>query len=109
MQLLNIVHPKPASWTELVDALQEELPSATIVLLRDWVQALELHDENDVSALEAYPAIKLKQFFNHLAYMVASQVTGGSMFDTNKATEASVTLRNMPMADRRSIRDWCSV
>lgn len=54
-QLVNVVHPRPTSWSEILNGLSSELGNLPIIPLTEWVSRLEAksthagaHDINDV-------------------------------------------------------------
>ena len=54
-QLVNVVHPRPTSWSEILNGLSSELGNLPIIPLTEWVGRLEArsthagaHDIDDV-------------------------------------------------------------
>jgi thioester reductase-like protein len=92
LQVANVVHDNAAPWTSFVHALQQELPSAKIVSMREWVDTLGSYDANDASQLGQLPALKLKDYFEGLAKFDDLGEDNMPRFEVNTAHALSKTI-----------------
>ncbi|KAH9939474.1 hypothetical protein B0H21DRAFT_780597 [Amylocystis lapponica] len=111
---VNVVHPHPTSWDKIASALNEalglELPS---VPLEDWVKKLEHAAEGaTASDIEKTPAIKLVEFFKHIALVEKErrgnrlEAGGMALFSTTQLQNASPTLAKLPLIDDKDVKAW---
>ncbi|KZT18047.1 NAD(P)-binding protein, partial [Neolentinus lepideus HHB14362 ss-1] len=122
---LNVVHPHPVKWssvvrkiavslTKIVDVGKEPLPAVPI---REWVALLEKRAaETDEKDIKAIPAIKLLDYFQHMATaddeILASGLTdveaGGiaPSMSTDKAQAVSTSLRDADIIEDEDVDRW---
>ncbi|KAH9998549.1 nonribosomal peptide synthetase [Xylariaceae sp. FL0662B] len=101
------VNPATTSWTELAPAIQEfygkdRIPQ--LVSFQNWVAKLEESQVDDAQALEKNPAIKLLDFYRELA---AARGREPVAFDTERAQERSLAIRNATAVTPQLMKHWC--
>ncbi|KAJ7761118.1 putative aminoadipate reductase [Mycena metata] len=77
---VNIVHPKPALWSDIANWVIEAVgdPELVKVNVDEWVQKLhQFEQDTATSRLEDMPALKLLPFFDALAVAPTSNEVGG--------------------------------
>lgn len=103
---INIVHPRPVSWSSIIFAIRDALirekhlaaNALRVVPFRDWVDLVEKHaNQSDTRDI---PAVKLLDFFRHLsqadeAVLENTESGGFAMFSTTKAQMVSTTMSEL--------------
>ncbi|THG99107.1 hypothetical protein EW026_g3199 [Hermanssonia centrifuga] len=114
-QLMNVVHPRPTQWKNVLAAIGEELGGhLPFVPLDAWVHKLEAYaSEPSKQDLDNIPAIKLLTFFRGMATTstsdkVAANVEAGGMpmFETIQLQRSSLTMRQIPSLDDENAKVW---
>ncbi|KAE9406881.1 acetyl-CoA synthetase-like protein [Gymnopus androsaceus JB14] len=121
---VNIVHPKPVSWTYVVQniraALVEEKhlssDSLPLVPYHDWVDTVETHAKNPTATdTQNIPAVKLLDFFrlqsnadNAIRKSGATtfESTGLAPLKTANVQRLSERIRNLKPLDDMIVRKW---
>ncbi|KAG5350707.1 hypothetical protein C0989_009601 [Termitomyces sp. Mn162] len=106
---INLVHPRPLQWSEVIDALKVALVEdgfpLRVVPFQEWFSSLEKRSKNASDAdIQAIPAVKLLEFFRAISkadYAIAEagrhEVESGGLakFATAKAQHLSQTMREV--------------
>lgn len=117
--LLNVVHPRRASWNALVTAfnscLEEALP---VVPFAEWVAALEHVAERGRNADVAdVPAIRLLSFFRGVGAAAdhatgvkgaLAEAGGQPVFATEKLQRLCPSITDLGPLDRQYVKAWVS-
>jgi thioester reductase-like protein len=120
---LNVVHPHPVAWRDIVENVADVLVDSgiakerlPIVLFSEWHAKLRAASERtDESVMTDIPAIKLAEFFMHQAMSddtvraegrAHAEAGGLSVLSTIKAQLASPTLRNLPTLRKEDVERW---
>lgn len=103
--LYNIVNPRRISWADLVEMLKEaglfsEGSQVEEVSMAEWTRRLKALETNN--SADQHPALKLLDAFESMAKTADKP---SNIFSTEKATAASVTLRNCPPVGK----EWMGV
>ncbi|KAI0079020.1 acetyl-CoA synthetase-like protein, partial [Panus rudis PR-1116 ss-1] len=110
--ILNMVHPRPASWIEVFGRIGSALGNLPVVPLKDWFEKLEnLSTRATSQDLESIPALKLLSFFQDMAESSSSargtkNSATTSRFETRKSEAFSPTLRNAPPFSDHLVALW---
>ncbi|KAJ3557049.1 hypothetical protein NM688_g1689 [Phlebia brevispora] len=102
--LVNLVHPRPVTWQQLVDAIGEELHVPISVLpMAEWLEKLEiLAEDADPEVMDKVPAIKLLGFFR----VTFSAQSSRPAFDTAKLQEFSDTMNTISPIGKQHAAMW---
>ncbi|KZT22888.1 acetyl-CoA synthetase-like protein [Neolentinus lepideus HHB14362 ss-1] len=122
---LNVVHPRPVPWTNLVEGVRvalveivdhgksEPLP---LVPFKQWIQLLEKKAAGATeSDMKAIPSIKLLPFFQSMAQAdeeirasgrTDTEAGGMPRFATQKAQAVSPALRDSPLLGAEDAARW---
>ncbi|KDR77645.1 hypothetical protein GALMADRAFT_1326492 [Galerina marginata CBS 339.88] len=119
---LNIVHPRPVPFNDLVSAIngalvKERVSSALpVVSFREWFSLLEVRAAaGKADDLKNVPAIKLVDFFRKIADADFALLSGENKgnesggtaeFSTSKAQSISNTMKDLPPIDNRDVELW---
>jgi thioester reductase-like protein len=119
-QALNIINPQPITWNDMVRNIQQAMQlecgiHLPLIPYEDWFSALEhsassVQDTKDIIRI---PAIKLVNFFDHLARKNSEDSQPGETeafnfptFSTDKCTTISGTLAAQPPLSKHDIYQW---
>ncbi|KAG5721421.1 Linear gramicidin synthase subunit D [Termitomyces sp. T112] len=119
---INLVHPRPTQWSEVMNALKAVLDedgfSLRVVPFREWFSLLEKHSKNASDAnIQDIPAVKLLEFFRAFSeadHAIADaghhEVESGGLpkFTTVKAQRLSQTMREVRPIGVEDVRRWVS-
>ncbi|KAJ3543082.1 hypothetical protein NM688_g5900 [Phlebia brevispora] len=115
-QVVNVVHPRPTTWTEVLDGIREELGGhLPFVSLDEWVAKLDaLPAEVSNDELQRIPALKLRPFFRGLANTDKqrrelgenSEGEGALLHETSQLRKCSKTMQQLPPMDKENARMW---
>ncbi|KAG6810396.1 putative NRPS-like protein biosynthetic cluster [Tricholoma furcatifolium] len=119
-QALNVVHPRPIQWNEVINsikiALEEERGSLDVVPFQEWFSLLEKRSRNaSDSELKSIPAIKLLEFFRGISKADQAineaglrEVESGGLasFATVKAQAFSPTMKDVPSLQAEDVKRW---
>ena len=109
--ILHLVHPRPAPWSTLISAIANDL-GVPLVEYKKWLSALENHvpsgSSNEVEAMAANPALHLLSFFKAQEAAISSETEpmGLVKLSTEKSTQVSVALANLPELDAERAAGW---
>ncbi|KAG6878054.1 putative NRPS-like protein biosynthetic cluster [Termitomyces sp. T159_Od127] len=112
-EAINLVHPRPAKWDMVIDALKAVLDqggsSLRIVSFQEWFSLLEKHAKNasDVDN-QLIPALKLLEFFRTISKSdhVIVESDGLAKFATGKAQRLSQTMREVQPIVAQDVNRW---
>ncbi|KNZ79425.1 L-aminoadipate-semialdehyde dehydrogenase large subunit [Termitomyces sp. J132] len=119
---INLVHPRPLQWSEVIDALKVALVEdgfpLRVVPFQEWFSSLEKRSKNASDAdIQAIPAVKLLELFRAISqadYAIAEagrhEVESGGLakFATAKAQHLSQTMREVRPIGAEDVRRWVS-
>lgn len=113
--VLNIVHPRPTSWSSIVSALSEKLSIPTAPYA-EWLESLEkaaASVPSDKASLEAthrsIPALQLLSMFRSMKDAVqteSKEALGQSRISCAKAVSVSKSMRNAGVLGGRDAERW---
>ncbi|KNZ74034.1 Linear gramicidin synthase subunit D [Termitomyces sp. J132] len=119
---INLVHPRPIQWSEVIDALKAVLVKdgfpLRVVSFQEWFSLLEKRSKNASDAdIQAIPAVKLLEFFRTISKADCAiaeagrhEVESGGLakFATVKAQHLSETMREVRPIGAEDVRRWVS-
>ncbi|KAH7929525.1 putative nonribosomal peptide synthetase [Leucogyrophana mollusca] len=117
---LNIVHPRPVSWVDVMEPVRESVvkrkgikeEDLVFVSFADWFARLEARAQTATQAdLQDIPAIKLLEFFRATAQGDASvsadrEAGGAAMFATDKTQAVSKTMKELRQIGHADAEAW---
>ncbi|KAG6906942.1 putative NRPS-like protein biosynthetic cluster [Tephrocybe rancida] len=119
-EALNLVHPRPIRWNDVIDALKRTLEqggaSLRVSPFQEWFALLEKRSKNSNDAdIKAMPAIKLLEFFRTISKADQAITEAGSRevesgglakFSTAKAQVVSSTMRDLHPVAVEDVGRW---
>ncbi|KAF7430338.1 hypothetical protein PC9H_006043 [Pleurotus ostreatus] len=117
--VVNIVHPRPVTWTSVFTAIQQALHANTqgritlpLIPFKEWHELLQTHAMGaDEKTILQIPAVKLLDFFGHIANAPgetkgARESGGLPALSAAKAQELSPSLREAKDVAGMSVLKW---
>ncbi|TIA97912.1 hypothetical protein E3P89_02723 [Wallemia ichthyophaga] len=105
--LLNIVHPRPTSWSAVFNVVAEYLnkrgAGITLVSYSDWLERLQAEDTSNMSE---NPAIKLLPMFESRAKVSADRREFIPLLQTTRSQAASESLRECTELNQEDVVKW---
>lgn len=108
--VFNLVNPNTIHFTDLIPVIEHHFAEAgvdgsDVVPLSKWVEALKQRatGDSDEEAVEKYPALKLKDFYEGLA---SNPTDEGTKIETANGSRVSKTMREMQPIGSIDIRAW---
>ncbi|GLB33171.1 putative acetyl-CoA synthetase-like protein [Lyophyllum shimeji] len=120
-QALNLVHPRPIEWQEMISNIQATITEVLgrdlkLVSFAEWLSAVEAHGQKAaVETFDTMPAIKLLDFFRSFAQaedttkncdMTRVEAGGLATFSTEKMQRISDLISQLPQIGREDARLW---
>ncbi|KAI9060104.1 acetyl-CoA synthetase-like protein [Trametes sanguinea] len=107
---LHLVHPKPVPWRTVIAPIAEAL-GVPLVAYDEWVTSLQKSingrgTEEEVELMKANPALRLVDLFKGLKTSPERESLGTVYLSTQKSTQVSETLANLPPLDADRARTW---
>lgn len=107
--VLQLLHPKPVSWTSIFDAVSKEL-NVPLVPIKEWLAALEEVALTATAADEQnIPGLKLMGYLRALGGGGGEgleEFHGFEDLDTKCAQATSATMRAMKPMDTEDVGKW---
>ncbi|THG96088.1 hypothetical protein EW026_g5678 [Hermanssonia centrifuga] len=113
--VLNVVHPRPSPWNDVIKAINEELRQRLpLVPYAQWIGKLEvLSADPDPQQLENIPALKLLEFFRGIGASDSSisdktnvEAGGMPLYETRELQRQSETARTLSPLNEDYSRMW---
>ncbi|KAI9065203.1 acetyl-CoA synthetase-like protein [Trametes sanguinea] len=108
---LHLVHPTPVPWHAIIAPIAEELGVPLVTydewrfLLRKSMRDAGSADE-EVELMKANPAVRLVDFFEGTKMVPEREPMGTVYLSTEKATQVSAALANLPPLDAARAKAW---
>ena len=97
----NVVNPHTVEFGDLLPSIQPALKADLQEIdLQTWIQQLEKVDQGNIKNIEAFPAIKILNYFKSLLNMDPLS------YEFDKLRETSTSFRNVKPIDGASFAGW---
>lgn len=111
-QLFNLVNPHPVMLSLIFSKIAATLnPSPKLVEYGEWFAALKTASEKQPLSMEALPAVKLLDFFEHMGNVKGvdmTQASDGVRYSTTKLQDLGSQMRGLEAVNSSSVDHWLS-